>query len=96
MSQKNTVTLEQLMKKRFLYERTEVRLTGRYAKKTTRGKEFVLFEIRPADINAPGWKKWLRYDDLYEIHQPLDRKVEFSQDLIDAVRRVKEQQDQGS
>lgn len=85
------ITLEQMMKKRFLYEETEVQLTGRYAKKTNRSREMMKFEITPTNVNAsPRWKRWVMYDDLYEIHHPLSKRVEFATDLLDAVRRVRD------
>ena len=84
------VTLEQLMKKTFLHERDEVRLTGRVAIKKNRGKQMQLFEIRPANLNATPYKKWVRLDDMYEIQHPLAHRVEFAEDLMDAVRRVRD------
>lgn len=81
------ITLEQLMKKRFLFEGSEVQMTGRYAKKSNRSKTFLLFEIRPSDMNATPFKKWVRISDLYEIHHPLGHRVEFAEDLLDAVKR---------
>lgn len=84
------ITLEELMKKRFLFEGKEVRLTGRYAKKKIGRKDQLLFEIRSADLNATSDKKWTRLEDMYEIFHPLAHRVEFAEDLVDAVRRVAE------
>ena len=61
--------------KTYVYNNTEVRLTGRVAKKplpTTRkyGRseaETELFEIEPFDPTERNWKKWVSMSDLYEI-----------------------------
>lgn len=80
------------MKKRFLFEETEVQLTGRYADKSDRSRTMFLFEITPSGMSQTHkWKKWVRISEMYEIHHPLGRKVEFARDLVDAVRRVKQQ-----
>lgn len=93
MAQNPGSTLEELMRKRFLFEGTEVQLTGRYAKKQNRSTTPLLFEIRPTTSagNAPAWKRWVKLVDMYEIYHPLSHKVEFAEDLMDAVRRVAEQ-----
>lgn len=88
------VTLEDLMRKRYLFEGTEVQLTGRIAKKPSRSKEIVLFEIRSTNANDT-WKRWVRLADMYEISHPLSHRVEFAADLVDAVRRVKENEKKG-
>lgn len=90
-----TISLEDLMKKRFLHEGAEVQLTGRYADKTERSRQTFLFEVSPVNYNGEKWKRWVRLTDLYEIHHPLRHKVEFARDLVDAVRRVKENREKG-
>lgn len=94
MAQQPQTTLEDLMRKRFLFEGAEVQLTGRYAKKTSRHKEVVLFEIRPTNPSTQ-WKRWIRLAELFEIHHPLSHRVEFAEDLLDAVRRAKENEKKG-
>ena len=88
----STVSLESLMKKRYLYDGTEVQLTGRYAKKNHVRGDRILFEVTPTNYND-NWKKFVFMDDMYEIFHPLNKKVEFAQDLVDAVQRVKRSKD---
>lgn len=56
----------------FVYEGTEVKKTGRAAVKTltagTRTKELSLVEITPVDKTFD-WKKWVRPEDLYTVHE---------------------------
>lgn len=56
----------------FVYEGTEVKKTGRGAVKTltagTRTKELSLVEITPVDTTFD-WKKWVRPEDLYTVHE---------------------------
>ena len=60
--------------KTYVYNDTEVKLTGRSAEKSLppvgRKKEpriTYLYEIEPSDSEAVRWKKWVRIVDLYEI-----------------------------
>ena len=54
--------------KSFVYDGTEVRLTGREAirKMARGGRELKLIEITPIDP-AFDWKKWVNPDQLYEV-----------------------------
>lgn len=54
--------------KKFIYEEQEVVLTGRKAVKRVASREFTLWEITPTDKDI-SWKKWVRYEDLYEIFE---------------------------
>lgn len=62
----------------YVWKESEVRLTGRIAKKksTTKGggrrREArtlidTLYEIEPANDDDGSWKKWVRREELYEI-----------------------------
>lgn len=60
--------------KTYVYNDTEVKLTGRVAEKSMAPvgrnkapKITQLYEIAPADLEAPKWLKWVRMVDLYEI-----------------------------
>lgn len=83
-----SIKLEDLMKKRFLFEGDEVQLTGRVGKRRIGRKDLLIFEIRPTEIGRPAWKKWVRLQDMYEIFNPLSHRVEYAEDLLDAVRRA--------
>lgn len=56
----------------YVFEGTEVKLTGRKAQKKVQipGKQprvFEMVEITPHDGGPDDWKKWVRPEDLYEI-----------------------------
>jgi len=61
----------------YIYEDTEVRLTGREATKqigsgvsrraNSRANVDIKVEITPNDITTGAWKKWVSKDDLYTI-----------------------------
>lgn len=63
--------------KTYIFNDTEVKLTGRIAEKAipviVRNKEnkkpkiSTLYEITPLDKELGSWKKWIRLVDLYEI-----------------------------
>lgn len=64
--------------KTYVYDNTEVKLTGRTAEKKTeskgrRGREAsvkvdTMYEITPAGVGEASWKRWVRMTDLYEIN----------------------------
>jgi hypothetical protein len=70
-----------MTEKYYVYNETEVVLTGRTAEKplpalTSRGKNkgveprmSVLHEITPRDKESITWKKWVRLTDLFEIKE---------------------------
>jgi hypothetical protein len=52
----------------YVFNGTEVVLTGKVAKKTLRsGKESTLYEIRPRTRENGTWTKWVHLTDLFEI-----------------------------
>ncbi len=54
--------------KAYVFNGTEVVMTGKVAKKTTpRGKENLLYEIKPRKSENGTWTKWVRMSDLFEI-----------------------------
>jgi len=58
--------------KTYVYTDTEVRLTGRTAKrKGPGGKEQELVEITPSDEDNGTWKKWVPMSVLFEIQSTL-------------------------
>jgi len=59
--------------KTYVYDGTEVRLTGREAvrkvgRSTGSGRELKLVEVTPVDPSFD-WKKWVSPDQLYEVIQ---------------------------
>lgn len=68
--------------KTYVYNETEVKLTGRTAKKTLEAKGrrsepkvFMLYEITPADKENGSWKNWVKMTDLYEIVGEDDEEI---------------------
>lgn len=60
------------MTKSYVYQDTEVKLTGRKASKpavTPGGKSVTLIEITPLDEDNGTWKKWVPMSVLFEIEQ---------------------------
>lgn len=56
--------------KTYVLNDTEVRLTGRTAKKPgIGGKETELVEVTPVDEDNGTWKKWVPMKTLFEINQ---------------------------
>ncbi len=54
--------------KTYVYENTEVVLTGRSASKTLRsGRVEKLYEITPKHSTSGVWKKWVDISALYEV-----------------------------
>lgn len=54
--------------KSYVYENTEVRLTGRTGqRKLTSGKIDEVVEITPVDQMVGSWKKWVQKNSLYEV-----------------------------
>lgn len=84
----NQITLEQLRKKLFLLEKKEVILTGRTASKIGRRKDTMLFEVKPLNPNDMSGKRWVRLDELYEIHH--SQAPPTTEEFVAAVRRAVE------
>jgi hypothetical protein len=56
--------------KNYVYENTEVKLTGRKASKELRSSKIdELFEITPVDTIVGTWKKWVRMAELFEVQE---------------------------
>jgi len=55
------------IKKTYVYNNTEVVLTGRTASKKLLKTVDVLYEVKPIDGEQGSWKKWIRFTELYEI-----------------------------
>ncbi len=60
--------------KTYIHDGTEVKLTGRVAKKETQtpskrvtSKSTTIHEITPADAETGSWKKWVKMTDLFEV-----------------------------
>lgn len=59
---------EQTPSKTYVFENTEVKLTGRVARNTLRsGKIDEVCEITPVETIVGTWKKWVRLDQLFEV-----------------------------
>jgi hypothetical protein len=55
----------------FVYQDTEVKLTGRRATRPAPGNKIQeLVEITPNDQDDGTWKKWVSRPSLFEIHNP--------------------------
>lgn len=60
------------LKQNYVFEGTEVKLTGRTAKKPstlTPGGTIILYEVSPADDETIQWKKWVKEADLFIIEE---------------------------
>jgi hypothetical protein len=56
--------------KSYVYENTEVIMTGRSATKELRsGKIDTLYEITPKHSTSGQWKKWVNFSDLFEVSE---------------------------
>lgn len=55
------------MEKTFVLNDTEVKLTGRVAKRPVNGKFQELVEVTPVDEDAGTWKRWVPKSTLFEI-----------------------------
>lgn len=55
----------------FVYNGKEVKLTGRYAKRETRRKAEVLYEIKPCDDQKilTKFNTWVKITELFEIKE---------------------------
>ena len=56
----------------YIYNTSEVKLTGRYAKKTTkmgsgRIEHQTLVEIESVSTEEPTWKRWVDITELFEV-----------------------------
>lgn len=53
----------------FVFETTEVKKTGRTARRKSgmTGKDLIMFEITPIDPEGIQWKKWVPEDQLFTI-----------------------------
>lgn len=69
MSLERRITQNPPAPQTFVYETTEVKKTGRTARKKSQmtGKDQVMFEITPVDPESIQWKKWVPEDQLYII-----------------------------
>ena len=55
--------------KTYVFENTEITLTGRTASKPLRsGKLETLYEITPRYDNVGAWRKWARMEDMFEVN----------------------------
>ena len=57
--------------KTYVYNGTEVIMTGRTASKKIRGRGegrlITLHEIKPSNEDDGSWKKWVKESELYEV-----------------------------
>ena len=65
--------LKSMLDGTYVYVNEEVKLTGRYAKKSittarNNDKEYILVEIKPIDKDMD-WKKFVKMAELYTISQ---------------------------
>jgi len=87
MGKKAHVSVEELKKNIWLFDKSECRMTGRTAtKEYGRTKEY-LFEIYFPNTQNTTTKKWVRIQDLWLVRSASE-KVYVPTDLIDAVRKV--------
>ena len=77
----------------YVYENTEVKKTGRIAKKESKlykrsertpTRIDILHEITPVDDEIGTWKKWVRDEDLYEILQGKNNDKKISRSSVPA------------
>lgn len=59
----------------YVFEDTEVKLTGRVAVRNTSRTQVTLYEITPVNqLTVGGWLKWVRMDALYVIQSHQEQK----------------------
>jgi len=87
---KKMVSVDELKKHVYLFDKTECKMTGRTAiKEFGRTKEY-LFEIYFPNMSMNVEKRWVRLQDLWHVRSASET-VYVPKDLIDAVRRVVEE-----
>ena len=86
MAKKEMVSVDELKKNVWLFDKKECRMTGRTAtKEYGRTKEY-MFEIYFPNSSTNVEKKWVRLQDLWHVRSASER-VYVPRDLLDAVRR---------
>ncbi len=54
--------------KTYVFDNTEVRKTGRVAKRTLKSNNVdIQIEVTPVHMTSGAWKKWTRENELFEI-----------------------------
>ena len=90
MSKKEMVSVDDLKKNIWLLDKRECRMTGRVATKEYGRQKQLMFEVYfPNQHNID--KRWVRLEDLWHVRSASER-VYVPRDLIDAVRRVVEEE----
>ena len=91
MSKKEMISVDDLKKNIWLFDKKECKMTGRTATKEYGRKKEYMFEIYFPNMSTHVEKKWVRLEDLWHVRSASE-KVYVPRDLIDAVRRVVEEQ----
>lgn len=91
MSKKEMISVDDLKKNIWLFDKKECKMTGRTATKEYGRKKEYMFEIYFPNQTAHVEKRWVRLEDLWHVRSASE-KVYVPRDLIDAVRRVVEEQ----
>ncbi len=87
MTKKKQVSVNELKKNIWLFEKMEVRMTGRVSEKQYgRTKEY-LFEIYYPNTQNNTTKQWVRLEDLWLVRSASET-VYIPTDLIDAIKKV--------
>lgn len=87
MAKKEMVSVDELKKNIWLFDKKECRMTGRTAIKEYGRQKNFLFEIYyPNTMNSNTEKKWVRLEDLWHVRSASER-VYIPRDLLDAVRQ---------
>ena len=86
MSDKKMVSVNELKQKTYLFDKDEVRMTGRVAEKQFGRQKEYMFEIYQPNRHD-SWKKWVRLSELWVVRFAHEA-IYVPQDLVDAVRKV--------
>lgn len=86
MAKKEMVSVDDLKKNTWLFDKKECRMTGRTATKEYGRQKQFMFEIYFPNSSTNVEKRWVRLEDLWHVRSASER-VYVPRDLIDAVRR---------
>lgn len=90
MAKKEMISVDELKKNVWLFDKRECKMTGRTATKEYGRKKEFMFEIYFPNQSTNVEKKWVRLEDLWHVRSASER-VYVPRDLIDAVRKCVEE-----
>jgi len=87
MANKKQVSVNELKKNVWLFDKKEVKMSGRCAEKQYGRKKEFLFEIYYPNTQNNTTKQWVRLEDLWLVRSA-STTVYIPTDLIDAIKKV--------